>query len=70
MDVEEAVALKVSPLVLGIVEQEAVFDDEESGASVRRKRAAVSQRSKLTLPQQFVQLVLDDFSQVTQPNWV
>lgn len=32
VDVEETVALKVPPLVLGIVEQEAVFDDEESGA--------------------------------------
>lgn len=32
VDVEEAVALKVPPLVFGIVEQEAVFDDEEPGA--------------------------------------
>lgn len=29
VDVEETVALKVPPLALGIVEQEAVFDDEE-----------------------------------------
>lgn len=32
VDVEETVALKVPPLALGIVEQEAVLDDEESGA--------------------------------------
>lgn len=32
VDVEETVALKVPPLALGIVEQETVFDDEESGA--------------------------------------
>lgn len=32
VDVEETVALEVPPLALGIVEQEAVFDDEESGA--------------------------------------
>lgn len=29
VDVEETVALKVPPLALGIVEQEAVLDDEE-----------------------------------------
>lgn len=30
MNVEETVALEVPPFALGVVEQEAIFDDEES----------------------------------------
>lgn len=46
MDVEETVALEVPPLALRIVEQEAVFDDEESLRRGGKKRVSSESNSQ------------------------